>query len=289
MQVYSRICFMTALVLLLSCGPSSDNRPEANLFDPRELGEYDGSIPSGERPAAHYPWADPDKPVYLHTLEESEATRDEWEPLYEQIEDFNGRANNSVWGWEIYVRLHHDWDEQLEEVTAAMLSQRGVFYGLDSPLNHSYLHIFECTGEASDAVYLVEDVLVECRGPKGMNLFVRTGPPPEDAERIRQDPEVSSPWFEWWKEILAHAKSAWRNRQSPDKVNHYLQGTLYVYASQDQLGVRAKRRLEVTKTVSLSLPSDSDDGIYWGPYTSIPPEFCTIDLNSRNVCLGERE
>ncbi len=90
--------------------------------------------PPVEQTGQAFPWADDELEIVFHTLEESDATRDEWEELYEHVDGYPSRRVNDTWGWVVDASSLIECDNQTEHLSLEMLNHRGGFYGLGGGL-----------------------------------------------------------------------------------------------------------------------------------------------------------
>jgi hypothetical protein len=279
-----RLQFVAAIILAFAgaCVSPTESPNEIDFFDPDETGTYEQPIPSGERSPEAYPWAGIDKNIVFHTLEESKATKAIWKPLQElgEKDKWLLPLEPKTWGWTVHLVTRLDQDTQAKSLNLIMLRHRGVFYGIGGPMLDSELHMFECTGEAKDAVYLLDDILVECKGSEGLDFRFPTDY--RDQDWRPPEPLLAPKWHDWRTTIFAHAKDAW---SEPDPGG-YLPVDIFIYASRENVGVRSTRQLKVV--------SSSFDSVFFpvadnylncsSPSTEVPPEHCKNPLNRKGEC-----
>jgi hypothetical protein len=274
---------IAAIILAFAggCVSPTESPHEIDFFDPGETGTHGRPIPSGERSPEAYPWAGIDKNIVFHSLEESEATKAIWKPLYRRLEEeWQVPLEQRTWAWSVHLVTRLNQDDQARPLNLIMLRHRGVFYGLGGPMLDSKLHMFECTGEAKDAVYLLDDIMVECKGGEGLVYYF----PTVELEREwrPQEPRIAPRWYRWWGRLFAHGLEA-LTEQEPGA---YLPVDIYIYASRENVGVRSTRQLKVACGfhTPFGFPEAAE---YWHcstPSTEVPPEHCKNPLNRKGEC-----
>lgn len=271
--------------LILACGQASEQRSEHGWFEPHESGN--NVLPSGVQPADRYVWASDFDNVHFHTLEDSEQTRDQWEPLYEQWKneplqpEWSSILPTFDW-WRIEFRTLLRSDTQTQDLNYQMLNSRGGYYGIKLPGEEETLHMFECTYDAYRAIYLVDDILVECADKEGMDLHFKTKPETRD-ERPEHAPKIGQPYYDWWAETFQAAERAWET-QSPDD---YRRSHIYIYVDSIKHGVRAERLLMIKRAREACAgcpPPSPSEYTYHGPLTGVPPEMCSSFAVRRDLC-----
>ena len=266
-----------------ACGMTSPREQppeEVDFFQPREWGTWERTddgprVPSGLHPGADFEWTQDNRPVYFHTIEESERTRPEWEPFFRDAEGLFDREKIAL-HFKIGTFYRHDVDAHIEALSEQFPGDRGGFWGFGPPLADARLHMFECPrGQVRH--YIVRDYVIECVGSGFVDVFVISDPDaPNPPPYAPDDPRPGAPeglparWQDWLLEA--------READYPELKRL----RVYAYESSEDLGISTERLIRV------GAGSITDWGpLRWsGEARLIPAEHCLESRLDDSRCVS---
>jgi hypothetical protein len=188
-------------------------------------------------------WADTDRPIVLHTYEESEATRVSWKSLVADLvaEDYEHRDPRVI-GVAFDVPFQFGLDPNLKALRDELTDlgdEETVFFGLGEPFARERIHLFECGPEAGSVdgegpvrAWRVGEVLVKCSFP-GLRYGIIVEPQNYPGKSCRASfeyeyvhevrgptahglyfdlhPPIPEPYLGWWHSLRQAIVKKWHD------------------------------------------------------------------------------
>lgn len=282
--------WLFAASIICACGQTSshDAPEEIDFFQPRELGTWEPTddgprVPTGEHPSEDFDWAPDGRPVYFHTVEESERTRSDWQQYMRDLR----AADKVALQFKVGTFYNHERDANIERLPEQWPGERGGFWGFGPPFADEYLHMFECPG-ARVTLYIVRDYIVKCSGPSHVDVYVIADPDASEPPRYSPtDPGRGAPeglperWLEWFLEAREGYEASMSVR--PIDWNRQERLELFAYAAATDVGISTERLVKVLKWLG------SRDYIWSVEVRRIPAEHCLETQLDYPLCKPTRD
>lgn len=253
---------------------------------------------------AEIDWTDTDRPVVLHTYEESEATRASWKSLVADLVAENyAYRDPRVIGVAFDVPFQFGSDPELKALRDALTdlgAGETVFFGLGGPFAQERIHLFECgpgagsvEGEGPVRAWRVGEVVVKCSFP-ALRYGIIVDPDnypgkpywyPYEYEyvdehgrstahelRVERHPPIPGPYLEWWHSLRRAIVEKWHevHMNLPDR-EYWERIACYVH-----LGPEA----DVEPRGARSLRKATLDSDLYGSYGREPSEHLDPTLDN---------